>query len=77
VLVEVGDRVAFDLFTRGRRVARVFVPDLRPGGEIINFGTTAYDDPSGDTGVQWVNPSSGRFLEHYFVVFPREFEFIG
>jgi protein kinase-like protein len=78
LLVEVGSRVAFDLFRHRRRVARAFVPDLRPGGEILDFGAHAYeDDPSGDAGVAWLNPNSGRFLEHYFVVVPREFQFIG
>ena len=76
-LVEVGDRVALDLWSRGERVSRVFVPDLRPRGEIIYFYATPYDDPSGEVGIQWVNPNSGRFLEHYFVAQPREFVFVG
>jgi predicted Ser/Thr protein kinase len=75
-LVELGSRVFFDLFSRGQRVARIEAPDIRPGGQIVLFYTLPYDDPSGETGVQWVNRFSGRLLERYYEVYPREFEFV-
>ena len=77
LLVEVGGEVAIDLVSGGKRVARSLVPDLRPGGAIIDFYAFPYDDePSGEVGVQWVNPNSGRFLERYFLAYPHEFVFI-
>ncbi len=76
-LVEVGGRVVLDLLTRRGRAARVTVPDLRSGGQIVRFSTLRYDnEPAlGETSVQWVNKFSGRVFEHFFGVDPRGFEF--
>ena len=76
-LVEAGGRVALDLLNRRGRVARVFLPDFRAGGQIVSFSSLRYDDQPalGEAGVEWVNKYSGRKLEHFFGVDPRGFEF--
>jgi hypothetical protein len=68
-LVEVGDRVAVDVLSRGRRTLRVFVPGLRPGGVPIELRTFPFPgEPFGEADVWWVNPNSGRMLFHYLIV---------
>ena len=59
---EVGQRVALDLVRGGRRVERVFLPGLRPGGDPINDRRRSPSDgePYGGVDVRWVNLNSGR-----------------
>ena len=76
-LVELGDRVVLDLFSGGRRAARIGVPGFRPGGRLINMAALNYEDSdaAGEVGVEWVNDNSARVREHYYGVYPRNFEF--
>ncbi len=76
-LVELRDRLALDLFARDRRVARIDVPGFRPGGRLINIAALNYEDSeaAGEIGVEWVNDNSARVREHYYGVYPRNFEF--
>jgi len=76
-VVEAGDAVWLDLVRRGRRVARMGLPDFRPGGRLITMFTTNYDDSeaAGEVGVEWVNGNSARVREHYYGVYPRGLEF--
>ncbi len=75
-VVEVGREVALDLLNRRGRVARVMVPGLRSGGQIVQFATLRYDsEPAlGEASIEWVNEFSARKFEHFFGVDPRGFE---
>jgi len=68
-LVEVGGRVALDLYRGERRIQRVFVPGLLPGGLPISLDTFVYEgDDHSEVDVSWVNPNSGRMVFHFFTV---------
>ena len=68
-LVEVGDKVALDLYRGDRRIQRVFLPDLVPGGIPISLDTFVYEGSGfSEVDVYWVNPSSGRLIFHFFTV---------
>jgi hypothetical protein len=77
-VVEVGGRVALDLFQGRRRRARMFVPGLLPDGQPIDLDSYTYEgEGASEADLWWVNPNSGRVIFHIFSVFPREFEFLG
>lgn len=77
-LVEVGQRVALDVFQQGRRRARMFVPDMLPGGQPIELGAVTFPGEGfGEANTWWVNQNSGRLIFHHFTVFPRELELVG
>ncbi len=78
-LIELRRAVVLDLFRRGRRVARIDVPDLLPGGRIVELQALSYDFEAavGETGISWVNAGSARIVDHYFGVLPSKFEFYG
>jgi hypothetical protein len=76
--VEVGGRVALDLFQGGRRRARMFVPGLLPDGQPIDLDSYTYEGEGySEADLWWVNPNSGRLVFHNFNVYPRELEFLG
>jgi len=77
-LVVLGDRFAFDEFIDGRRTARIDVPQFRPDqGRIIELEVYAEDRPE-QLGiyVEFNNDESARILDHFYAVFPREFQFV-
>lgn len=77
-LVEVAGRVALDLISDGRRMERVFVPGLLPGGQPIDLATYTYEGEGfSEVDVFWVNPNSGRLIYHFFNVSQRELQFVG
>lgn len=77
-LVEVGERVALDMFRGERRVARIFIPGLLPGGQPIDLQHYVYDGTAAsEVDVWWVNPNSGRSIFHFFTVSEHQLEFIG
>ncbi len=77
-LVEVGNRVALDLFRGSRRIERIFVPDLVRGGRPIDLKTYTYDGESfSEIDLWWVNPASGRAIFHFFTTSTREIQFVG
>jgi hypothetical protein len=77
-LIELQRSVVLDLFRHGRRVARIDVPDLIPGGRIVELKALSYPKPAvGEASISWVNPGSARIVEHYFGVLPSKFEFYG
>jgi hypothetical protein len=78
-LTELRWTVVLDLFRRGRRVARIDVPDLLPGGRIVELHAHSYDQETaqGEVGISWVNPGSARIIEHYVGVLPSMFDFYG
>jgi serine/threonine-protein kinase len=78
-LVEVRDAFALDLFSDRRRVARMDVPDFRPGdGRLVLFDVEAEPTEPEQIYVdmQYVNGPSTRIIDHFVVAYAREFEFI-
>lgn len=75
-LVEAGGRVAVDLFRLETRINRIVLPDLRAGGDLVALATTG-GGSSFDLSVRWVNPGSGRVLEHRLRAYPRRLEYRG
>jgi hypothetical protein len=56
----------------------VFIPDLVPEGVPTELTTFDYEGSStGEAGVYWVNPSSGRAISYFFVVGEGNLEFAG
>jgi hypothetical protein len=77
-VVEVGGRVALDLFDEGSRRVRMFLPGLVPGGKPVELEAVTYEgEGSAEADLWWVNPNSGRLTFHLFAVYPRELEFLG
>src|SRR4029079_16191052 len=77
-LVELNDSVALDLVNGGERRARMFLPQLVPGGNPLDLKRATYKGEGfGEADVWWVNPNSGRLTFHYVVVYPANFEFSG
>jgi hypothetical protein len=67
VVVELPEGIAVDLF-RGRRLARLAVPDADPRGELLEF--TQNCGPAGARGfcLRWRDPDSQLVLEHAYRV---------
>ncbi len=77
-LREVGRRVALDLVRGGRRVERLFLPGLRPGGDPIKLDAVAVDgEPFGGIDVRWVNLNSGRMIYQGLTVSRSDIQYIG
>jgi predicted Ser/Thr protein kinase len=77
-VVEVGGRVAMDVFDDGRRRARMFVPGLLPGGQPIDLQTFTYPgEGAAEAGLWWVNLNDGRAIFHNFSVYPRQIQLLG
>ena len=78
-LVNLGDRFALDLFNRGRRLARMDIPDSPPsGGEFIVFDTFTDDPKPPDVAIllEYQRIASARTESHFVIALPREFEYI-
>jgi Protein kinase domain len=76
--VEIGGRVALDLFRQGQRRARLFVPGLLPGGQPIDLDSYTYaGEPAAELDLWWVNPNSGRLIFRLFGAYSRELELLG
>ena len=77
-LREVGRRVALDLVSGGRRVGRMFLPDMLPGGDPVQmYAFTLDGEPISEVGVWWVNPNSGRLIFHHASVSRSDIEYLG
>jgi hypothetical protein len=77
-LVILGDHFAFDEFIGGRRTARIDVPGFRPqNGHLLDLEVYAEDAPQ-QLGiyVEFNNDESARILDHFYAVFPREFQYV-
>ena len=62
-VVETDGRVALDLFRGEVRTARMFIPELLPGGAPIELGAdTIPGEEYVQVGLFWVNPNSGRLF---------------
>jgi serine/threonine-protein kinase len=77
-LVEVGGRVALDMYRGERRIERIFVPDLLPGGQPVDLKVYTYEgEEFSEIDVWWVNPNSGRMVFHFFNASERHIDFVG
>ena len=77
-VVEVGGRVAVDLLRGGRRLSRVFIPGLLPGGQPIDVKAYVYEgEEVSEVDLWWVNPNSGRAVFHFLNVSRRQIQFLG
>ena len=75
---EVGRRVALDLVRGGRRVERLFLPGLLPGGNPAQVDALTIDGESfGGVDVRWVNPNSGRLIFYGLGVSRSDIQFFG
>jgi hypothetical protein len=79
-LVALGDRFALDQLLDGRRTARVEVPaDFVPGaGRILSFDVRPQASVSEQIAIfiEYARTDSARILNHFYAVFPHEFEFV-
>ncbi len=75
-LVELNRELYFDLFIDGERAARIAIPDIAPGGQVLDYYTYVYDDSAnfGEVGITYANPSSGRIIERIYGVYDTGFE---
>ena len=74
---EVGQRVVIDLVRDGRRVQRVFLPGLRPGGNPATIEALPVEgEPYGGIDVRWVNPNSGRLTYHGLTMSRTDIQYI-
>lgn len=75
---EVGQRVALDLVRDGRRVQRLFLPGLRPGGDPATIAVLAVEgEPFGGVDLRWVNPNSGRLIFYGLTMSRTDIQYFG
>lgn len=74
-LTEFDDQVWVDLYLGDVRQTRIAVPDLLPGGKVVEF--KAFEAPGSDSqlNVGWINPGTERPIEHYFGLSASSLEF--
>lgn len=74
-LVQVGDDISIDLFRGGTRRARIAVPDLEPGGRVVEF--RAFESAGNDSQLNllWRNPGVQARIEHYYGLSAESLEF--
>jgi len=78
-LVALGQRFVLDQFIGGRRTARIDVPDFNPReGRIITFEVAVEEAEPAALGIfiEYAKENSSRILDHFYVAFPREFDFV-
>jgi serine/threonine kinase PknH len=76
-LVEVKGKVYLDLLNDGRRRARIGVPGLLPGGQLVGLELLPLDgEPFSAVGVSWINPNSGRLLVLGYSAYRNRFLFV-
>ena len=73
-LVQVGDRFVIDQRVRGRRIARIDLPGMRPRARDISFKATAFGEDAGGLDVRFVNEESTRVAEPFYAVTLGAFE---
>ena len=61
-LVRVGQRFVLDQHAGGRRLARIDVPGMRPGAEVVRFLAAAWAPDAGGLDVSFVNEESARVV---------------
>lgn len=74
-LTEYDDQVWVDLYLAGERQSRIAVPDLMPGGRVVEFKAFEAPGSPSQLNVGWVNPDTERPIEHYFGLSGSALEF--
>ena len=74
-LVEHGGAVHVDLFRDDERRARIVVPDLVPGGEVVEFKPFESAGNPSQLNVAWRNPGTRSDIFHYFGLDAEALEF--
>ena len=74
-LVEHGGAVHVDLFRDDERRARIVVPDLVPGGEVVEFKPFESEGNPSQLNVAWRNPGTRSDIFHYFGLDAEALEF--
>lgn len=74
-LTEFDDQVWVDLIRGGTRQARIAVPDLEPGGQVVEFKAFSVPDSDSQLNVGWINPGMDRPIQHYFGLAANSLEF--
>ncbi len=70
--------MAIDLVRNGRRVQRLFLPGLLPGGDPGTIAALAVEgEPYGGIDVRWVNPNSGRLIFHSLTMSRTDIQYFG
>jgi hypothetical protein len=77
-IVEIGSRIALDLFFHGRRLARMDLPGFVAGvGKVVLFDTYVNaGDPDVEVTLEYQRLDSARRLSHYVSALPREFFYV-
>ena len=76
-LVRVDDALVLDAFEAGRRLARIDVPDIQPGGELLNLDEYAYCGDRHGVCLRWVNKGAATPITHAYRFTGRAFRLIG
>ncbi len=66
-LVQVGGRFAVDQFTGGRRTARIDVPGLLPGAQIVLFEAAVWSPDQTGLDLAFINEGSARLVQTGYV----------
>jgi hypothetical protein len=74
--VRVGSTFALDQFIGGRRTARIEVPGMRPGAQIVRFAAAAWSRSQTGVDLHYVNVDSARVIQRSYVVTPTGFTLI-
>jgi hypothetical protein len=74
-LTEFDGQVWVDLIRGGTRQARIAVPDLQPGGRVVEFKAFSVPDSVSQLNVGWINPGMERPVQHYFGLAGNSLEF--
>jgi hypothetical protein len=75
-LVRIERKLALDAFRAGRRLARIEVPDLRPGGELLNLDEFAFCGDRHGLCLRWLNKGAATPVIHAYRFTGRVFRLI-
>lgn len=75
-LVELDEGFALDEVVDGQRVARIAVPDLRPGGQVVLFKSAVWAPDQVGLDLSFVNAGSARVIQHTYGVVDRNFQLL-
>lgn len=76
-LVRIGSVFALDAFRGGRRLARIDVPDLQPGGELLSLDSFTYCGDSHGLCLRWLNEGAAVQIVHSYRFTGKSFRLIG
>lgn len=76
-LVQIEASLVLDAFRDGRRLARMDVPDIRPGGELLNLDEFAYCGDRQGLCLRWVDEGETTPVVHAYRFTGEAFRLIG